>query len=149
MGIYKAWSPSAGSTVTCKLTDCVQARINYQRGGGLFIAEATPGKMMNLWVVDNGAGPILGVTYYTAPGTYSSLPGTFGAANSAWCPIYFRIVYNSSTSISYYFSKGGRLWTPILVNHNPAFTVGAVGLCVDTQNATRDCEAIFDWIRFT
>ena len=149
VGIYKAWSPSAGGTVTCKMTDCIQARVNFQRGGGLFIAEASPGKMMNLWSVDAGGGALLQVTYYTAPGTYSSAPGTYGVAGQAMWPIYFRIVYNSLTSISYYFSMSGKLWTPILVAHNPGFTVGAAGLCIDTQNATYDGEAIFDWIRFT
>ena len=149
VGIYKAWTPSNGDSITCKLTDYAWTNANYMRGGALFIAEATPGKMMVIhWVQDtiNGVYGELAVNYYTAPGTYSSAPGAVKRDGHP-APLYLRVVYNSSTSISYYFSTTGLIYKPILLAHNPGFTVGSFGLSVEPNNATYDGTAAFDWIR--
>jgi len=148
VGIYKAWSPSGGSTVSCRMSDAVQSGVSFMRAGGLFIGESPPGKMMFLTIVQDGSGPRPAVISQSAPGTFISTPGTFGNIGY-YLPIVFRIVYTSSTSISYYFSQWGRLWTPVLLAHNPGFTVGVAGLCIDPANASQDGEAMFDWIMFT
>ena len=148
VGIYKAWTPGAGECYSTKITDMVYTRVNYQRGGGISIGEANPvtGKTNNFWVVDNSSGPVLGVTHYTAAGTFSSSLYT-GAYPGYAGPIYLRIRYNSPTSVDYQFSRNGVVWTTLL-NHNPGFTVGSIALTTETANATNDSEAVWDWIRF-
>jgi len=148
VGIYKSWSPSNGSTVTCKVTDCVQSTVNFQRGAMLFVGESTPGKMVCLMIVQDGSGPRPVVVSQSAPCTFSSTLATWGSAG-LYMPIYMRIVYNSSTSISYYISGSGKFWTGVLGAANPGFTVGSAGVAIDPANTSTDGEAIFDWVRFT
>lgn len=150
VGVYKAWTPSAGDTITCKVTASrMESANNYMRSGMLFLGEATPGKLILITYVQDGSGPKLSVIYYTAPGVFSSTLTTSGAAFT-WGgggTFYYRVRYNSSTSIDYMVSKDGWFYTPILVAHNPGFTIGCAGLAIDPANTVADAEAIFDWIR--
>jgi hypothetical protein len=147
VGIYKAWTPAANDTITWKCTDSVSARVSFQRGFLVWVSEAAPGKMAVFGIADAGSGPQLLVMNYTAPGTFGSTSITLGGSHSLNGPLWLRVKYVSSTSLSWYWSLNGYLFTPALTAHNPGFTIGAFGMGVDTQNATVDGEAIFDWVR--
>lgn len=150
VGIYKAWTPSNGDTITCKLTDYAWEDVSFIRGAQLFAGETTPGKMMMIhWVQDttNGVWGRLAVNYYTAPGTYSSAPGGISPSTLPYAPLYLRIRYNSSTSIDYLYSQSGLIFHPVLKAHNPGFTVGSFGLSIEPANASIDGSAAFDWVR--
>jgi len=155
VGIYKSWSPSAGQFVTAGLLDCVQSMTNFQRGGGIFVGETNPvtGKTLNFWIVNNGHGPAISVTEYSAAGTFTATRATYGGgtadpeAREFWTPIAFRIRYNSSTSLDFDISRSGRLWTPVLRAYNPGFTIAQTGIVLDTQQGTYDGELLMDFFR--
>jgi hypothetical protein len=144
VGIYKPIPPMP-FTVTAKLSDC-SIRDNFQ-GVFLFVGEATPGKMRLIGVTHN-TNAVITKQNYTAPTTFSAstLLTDFQAGSVPW---YFRIVVVSSTSVAYWFSAGGRSWRLAAAAENPAFTVGSVGLCGQSNSATNGFDAYFDWIRFT
>lgn len=148
-GIYKA-CPSIPFTVTAKVSDYIAVNTNFMRGASLFIAEAAPGKIEAIEILRNGgvsAGSHAEVNAYTNRTTYSSTP-TASTQQNVDAPAYLRIVVTSSSNVSYYISSAGFLWTTVLAGRNPGFTVGAIGLSVDPENATFNCEALFDWVRF-
>jgi len=142
-GIYKA-NPSTPFTVIAKLADA-SPNANYN-GAGLFIGESTPGKMSVLEgvaIADRRAR----IENFTNPTTYASTTG--GTPVYINVPVYLKIIATSSTSVAYYISKGGHVWTLLATAYNPGFTIGSVGLCVKSEHATVGIEATFDWIRFT
>jgi hypothetical protein len=149
-GIYKAWSPSAGSKVTAKLAAALGSA-DFARAGVLFVSEATPGKIRSIGLLHSGITPQINVDSFTNPTTY--LTNTTAVAPnflSRWdfvLPFYFRIVYNSSTSLDFQASINGIFWVTYVAAMNPAFTIGAVGLAVDNNGGS--AEAYFDWIRFS
>jgi hypothetical protein len=144
VGIYKA-IPAVPFTVTCKLSDAdIQTNFNL---AGLFVAEASPGKIEALEFLHTSTGIGYGVDAYTNRTTFSSTPVAFTVGYDA--PIYLRCIVTTTTSIGWYVSRGGLIWRKLVSGRNPGFTVGAVGLQVASQSATTDGEAVFDWIRFT
>lgn len=61
-------------------------------------------------------------------------------------PFYVAIRAASSTDVSMYYSRSGRLWFPIIVGDNPGFTVARVGILVGTfGSAPRVAAAIDDF----
>jgi hypothetical protein len=144
VGIYKA-IPAVPFTVTCKLSDAdIQTNFNL---AGLFVAEASPGKIEALEFLHTSTGIGYGVDAYTNRTTFASTPVAFTVGYDA--PIYLRCIVTTTTSIGWYVSRGGLIWRKLVSGRNPGFTVGAVGLQVASQSATTDGEAVFDWIRFT
>jgi hypothetical protein len=123
-------------------------RSNYNKAG-LFIAEASPGKLciLNLGASDTSVTPKISVDLHTNRTTYSSTATSLN--HWAEAPIWLRIIVTSSSNVEYQYSTNGLVYRSLLSGHNPAFTVGAVGLMVGSENATYPGRAAFDWIRFT
>lgn len=147
-GIYKAWTPSAGDTVTAYLSD--HSMVGQFQKAMLFVATATPGQVAGACtqVVGAGSGANMDEVnskLYTSP-SGGSLTNDFSTVGMP-SPLYLRIVYASSTNLVIQASRGGNFWRTIN-SFNPAFTVGSYGLCVSPENTTGDVEALFDWIRF-
>lgn len=144
-GIYKA-SPSTPFTMTAKLSDSTIRNIDH--GAGIFVGETTPGKMASLYL-----GASSGTLKFAFIAATWTNPTTFNTTVTALdepvtAPVYLRIVASSSTSVGYYWSYNGIVWTLLSAAHNPSFTIGSVGLIIIQDNATYDLEAAFDWVRF-
>jgi hypothetical protein len=144
VGIYKA-IPATPFTVTCKISDAdLQSNFNL---AGLFVAEASPGKIEQLEVIRSNSGIGPGVDNYTNRTTLNNTPVAQVVGPDT--PIYFRCVVTTTTSIGWYISRNGMVWRQLITGRNPGFTVGSVGVAVAAQSATTDGEAAFDWVRFT
>jgi hypothetical protein len=147
VGIYKAKSPAF--TVTCKLTGSIH--VQDFMTAGLFIGEAAPGKMEIICLRNQGVtyfGQVMTLTATSPTGTLGIITAASGHYGHG--PLYLRIVVVSSTDVTYYWSTNGYLFTRYgAANRNPGFTIGAVGLCVEPENATDGQKAAYDWIRFT
>lgn len=143
-----AWTPSNGDHVTVRQLALFGGATTRS---GLFIGTATPGAMDSI-----GFGASTNYGYYhdawTSPTAYGSTPGSalFGsiALNFHWAiPTYFRIVYNSSTSIDTQYSWEPALgWNTIVAARNPGYTVGSFGLMVEPTGSV-DAMGLWDWIR--
>ena len=145
-----SWSPSNGDTVTaCHVWF---GGVGTNSRSGLFVGEATPGKLDSIGIGHSGT-----VGFYhdrwTNPTTYSSTPGSFIASTDiyhqeqifAYRPMYFRFVYNSSTSIDTQYSLDGHVWFTIDSASNPGYTIGSFGLMVEPESA--DVYGMWDWVR--
>jgi hypothetical protein len=137
-----SWSPSNGHYVKAKLAD-YRIFSNYNRVA-LFVGEATPGAMRLINVDAENRIATLSASSPTNASYITQLSG-----RDPWAPIYFRIVYNSSTSLDLQFSRAGLTWTTVSAAVNPGFTVGSAGLVVSNEDGTsgHDVEAFWDWIR--
>lgn len=145
-GIYKA-CPSLPFTMTAKMTGA-NPRATFNTAG-IWIAEATPGKLEGITLrtqSGNYIGLIGSYSMTTPTGTAAIVTNT-NIAHST--PIYLRIVVTSSTVVEYWYSGNGLIWTPVTTARNPGFTVGAVALAVMSESGAFGIEAIFDWVRFT
>lgn len=139
-GIYKA-NPTIPFTVTCKVND--RQCGGGANGAGLFIGLAVPGNMSIL--AFNGNNDI-GLFQYTTPSNFSSTVASNGNYRST-CG-YLKFVVNNATSVDAYFSQHGLSFTK-LTNFNPGFTIGSVGLCVQSNDSSNPGDGYFDWIRFS
>jgi hypothetical protein len=144
-GIYKAKSPAF--TVTAKVSDHT-VRATFSRVG-IFIGEATPGKIETMGFVWANTTMQAEVLAMTNPTTFSSTVSGTDVRVALQVPVFLRVVVTSSTDVTYQFSIGGTMWRSVVTSRNPGFTVGSAGLFVNPQNASNDVEATFDWIRFT
>lgn len=138
-GVYKS-VPSLPFTVTAKVTD---GYLVSGREIGLFVGEATPGK---LWT--------FGTAYdaYYDSGTWTNRTtrsGFSSGSNLGRHARYLRLVVASSTSLDAYVSDNGRVWTRVLTGVNPlgGSTLASVGFFA-TAFAASPTEGVFDWIRF-
>lgn len=146
-GIYKAWSPSNGDTVTIKVSD--RSWLGTFQKVGVFVGEATPGKTFGMYIAHETNLPFIpGTKQYSAPSGGSLTNNVAAPTGSSWFPFYLRIVYNSSTSIQGQISLGGHFWRAIATAVNVGFTVGSYGLVVSPENTSGSVEALIDWIRF-
>lgn len=143
-GIYKA-VPSMPFTVTALLSGC-SAQGDYS-SAGLFIGEATPGKMEVVGFAHGNLPRGYMMEYFTNPTTYAGTAG-YTVANRPK-KVFMKIVVASSTDVSYYVSEDGFTWVTITTARNPGFTVASVGLAAKCENGTYANEAVFEWIRFT
>jgi hypothetical protein len=111
----------------------------------LFMGAATPGKMVAIGVMSTGATHDL----YTSPTSFNgqinvrNFTLSFGTLPA---PIYLKLIYNSSTSITSQVSFNGILWTTVQAAYNGSLTVGSVGFFVDSEGGGAP-EALVDWIR--
>lgn len=147
VGIYKAWSPAAGHQIVTKITDCALSFNNFQTGAMLFVGTATPGALECARLFYNGTNIVVGATAYSGPGVPATALATVGGTWHRACPLWLRVTFNSATSIDWHYSLSGLVWNAILLARNPGFTIGSVGLAIDTQQASVDGEAIFAYIR--
>lgn len=150
-GIYMA-TPATPFTVTCKLTDA-NLSTSDQSSAGLFVGVAgASGAFMSICSYSTGGNYYqLFNRLYSNRTTASSNFDTQGALYGR-PPLYLQMVVNSTTSVNLYYSYNGYCWFPIsgsgIVNKNPGFTIGSVGLFVDAGDSTLPVQAYFDWIRF-
>lgn len=149
-GVYKAWTPTNGDTVTAKISDGFTMHTGIF---GLFLGAATPGIMAMVGLYGNSATTRrIQVQRYTTPTTWNAYTEQmFDATNEpAWdvsMPLYLRITYNTSTSLTFSVSQGGRLYVPVQSAYNPSMTTGSFGLFVDSNHASWKGEAFFEWVR--
>lgn len=148
VGIYKAYTPSAGDIWACKVTDTLSSTYDFQKAGGIFVGLATPGNMIGVyWGLIGGS---VNVTVFSTPTTFTT--NLFASGNTGWQanrtrPKYFAIRYNSSTSIDLFTSVEGLVWLRVTTAFNPGFTIGSIGLFISVENASTGVGAAFDWIR--
>jgi hypothetical protein len=143
-GIYKGWIPSNGNMVTTKLSGFGVATPDAQCRAGLFVSEASPGKVISIGRSASAAQ--LSVDIWTNPTTYASSPGTTAMYGSR---LWLRIIYNSSTSLTYQWSHDGLFWFNLATAHNPSTTIAAAGLMIDPNASGSTVYGAFDWIRFS
>lgn len=149
VGIYKSWSPSAGKAVSCRISDEVIRNTNNVVG--MFIAEASPGKIMTF--MQGNYAAVLDrrlLSYdYTNRTTFAAENGAGGLTTGApySLPLCLKMIWVSSTEIRLQFSQGGMGWINYFDSpwFDPGFTVGAAGLFVDTNASGTDVEGFFDW----
>ena len=141
---------SAPWTAICKMSGAVFTAADFQRIGGLLVAEASPGKVEGIHIVYNSAGTgDWGATTvaYTNPTTFSAVIGTDISTKMGSVPLWYAIVATTSTSFAYYYSWDGQVWRARTTARNPGFTVGLVGVVVDPENATHGVAGAFDYLR--
>ena len=144
-GIYKAYTPTAGDTITVFLTDLMQnGQFNM---AGLCFCEATPVHVLAVGCGWDATGAMQPFQKQWTALSGGSTPSPNIVIYPSGVPIYLRHVYTSSTSVSSYWSKNGYIWN-FINTANPGFTIGAVGLFVNCQKASLGVAAFFDFIRF-
>lgn len=144
--------PSMPFTAIAKMVDTTARIANHEVG--LFLGEASPGKMETIVLRDAGSSDMdLGVQIWTNPTTYASnaivLPTTPGYGLHP--PLYFKLAVTSSSSVRYYFSFGGLVWTEITSGaRNPGFTIGSIGMVnyAGTGNVF-GVATLWDFLRFS
>ena len=159
-GVYRS-CPAPPFTVTAKLADGLSS-INVADNfadAGLFVGNATPGKMLQLSSISNQLGTTynLEVQLWHDPTTYVASPlfGPNTGGYGTFLPVYLRWVVASSTDFSAYTSWSGRLWTPRLLHYNPTSdgetfsTVACIGLATNRGVGNLSVRGLFDWIRIT
>jgi hypothetical protein len=148
-GRYWSWTPSNGQILTAKLAgETVRNQFNMV---GLGVAEASPGKVEGIMFSHINAYGTIYHTQWSSPtgSTTTVTSNAFGDQLPRYSPIYFKITYNSSTSLDFAFSYSGLpgTWLSVTSARNPGFTVGAFALFLMVNNAGADLEALFDWVR--
>lgn len=139
-GAYAAATPPF--TVITKLLDTtVRADYNY---AGLFVGEATPGKMRMVFI--RQAARQVGTLGTNNPTGSGIADITANAADDVSLPAYFAIVVNSSTDIDFAFSHNGYVWILVTDAHNPSATIGSAGVAIESVNAN-GVSAAFDYLR--
>lgn len=144
-GIYRAVG-TLPQTYIAKLTDHTLAAVDYERVGGLFVAQASPGVIEAVYFLHN-TDWTLSNERYTNPTTYNATVGTDIPQKGLGFPIYYGIVVNSSTDVDFWASRGGRVWRKRTDARDPSITVGSFGVFVDPENATHGVAGAFDFIR--
>lgn len=144
-GRYAA-SPATPFTAICKLSDHTYVSANYQRAGGLFVGQATPGVMEAIHVLFN-AGVVIAHERYTNPTTFAATIGTNRLISAVSFPLYYGVVVNSTTNVDFWFSFGGRVWQKRTAARDPLITIGSVGVVVDPENATYAVSGAYDFLR--
>src|SRR5690349_14255794 len=129
-GYYAA--ASGATTAICKISDFV-AYENYQYVG-MIAGVAAPGRFVGIWLL-GGASPSIVVKTFNSPGdgsagavTITRVP-TDAVGHAPW---YFGIRVASGTDFSYYVSRTGVMWQPLVTAHNPSLgaALGSFGLSV-------------------
>jgi hypothetical protein len=146
-GVYKT-APGQPFTMTAKLSDMSQFA-NYD-SVGIFVAEATPGKIDALVISYPGAPMCPGREQWSNPttrtGSGTSYASSFGYR---FIPIYLRIVVTSNTAVDFYLSQGGFFFYKVTTQFNPGFTIASAGLVTFSFTNALVTESVFDWVRFT
>ena len=136
-------------TMITKITDFV-AYENYQYVGA-FCGVGTPGYMEGVYLL-GGASPSLVGRSFATPGTGS--PGAISFTRMptdpvGYTPWYIGIRVASSTDVSYYVSRSGVVWVPLLLNRNPSQTIASCGVSVGNYAGGSQPRAAgcYDYIR--
>jgi len=145
-GIYKA-IPTMPFTVTVKLTDYFHSS-NYQ-SVGLFVAEASPGKLFVFGPVSHTGHNFWTCYAYQVWNSRTSRSATLNEADGPYRKPYVRLIVTSSTNITTQHSEDGLVWVTRHTSINPGFTVGNVGIYLTANEGTVRMELAVDWIRFT
>jgi hypothetical protein len=150
VGRYQAVPASYPYTITAKL-EGTSARSNFHRGGGIFIAPASPTGasaaiyLGALWDTSIGQ-PYFARLSETLGGTFSSVSGSrfmlFRESGS-----YLKMTVNSATSVDLDVSGDGYSWMRVETGLNPGFTPGVMGICASEDSVGGGVDAYFDWFR--
>lgn len=147
VGRYAA--ASAPCTMIVKVSDFV-AYENYQYVGA-FVGVGTPGAFEGIYLL-GGATPSLVGRSFSTPTTGS--PGSIAFTRMptdavGFTPWYLGIRVASNTDVSYYVSRSGVIWQPMLLARNPSLTVGSFGVSVGNYAGGSQPRAAgaFDFIR--
>jgi pilus assembly protein Flp/PilA len=146
-GVYKP-SPTAPFTVTTEIISGTFTQ-NYQKAG-LFLSPAgAPGPMFGGQAQWN-AGLSVQALNYSSPFLFNGPVGDPIAIRQS-SPIYLRLVVHSDTNVDFYYSYFGTspTWTLVKGGMSPPFTIGSVGLAVDTAGNGGALPVIFGPIVFT
>ena len=137
-GRYLA-SPSTPFTVITE----VKTPINVADGAaGLFVGLGTPGNIA-FWGPHVSAGVrTLSYLGYSNPTTVST--GTV-LVNYPPYPVYIALVVNSTTDVDYLYSYDGLIWRKAVDAQNPGFTIGSVGLMLNSGGQLTT--GAFDYLR--
>lgn len=125
------------------------ARGNNHRGGGILLAPSGYGTGTTIFYFGNVYNNGHTITRVTAQagGTFSSQSA---APTPLRFPLYLRVVVNSATSISTYFSTNGFIWQLVEANFNPGFTPALMGLVGSEESGAttgQTMECAFDHFR--
>lgn len=147
VGKYQA-VPSFPFTITAKLSSTT-GRAGFHRGGGIFIAAASPTGSSNAVYVgaQNDSQRVYNRITETLGGSFVSQSAKTYYGH--WGPVYLRLVVTSATSVTPYMSHDGWSWLQIEAAFNPGFTPGVMGLCANEESAGGGVEAQFDFFRIT
>lgn len=148
-GVYKAYTPSFPFTVTAKVTGANAMRGSFN-AFGLYVAEASPGKLAGIEHICNTAAIawprlVFRRLYSTSPTAPSS--ETRLDWRDAKDPVYLRIVATDADTLAFKFSYDGLVWITVESAYDPNFTIGAIALAISSESATYGMEAFFDWVR--
>jgi hypothetical protein len=147
LGVYRAVGGSFPRTYTMKLSDSY-FHANFH-SPQIWIAEASPGKLVTWGAVHDGVNAYLQRSLWTnntTVSTQTNLPGT----QDAWMvpPMWLRLVVNSSTDIEGWHSFNGYIYYREFSAYNPSMTVGAFGFGMSAF-ATIEMKMAVDWIHET
>jgi hypothetical protein len=150
-GVYKAYTPSFPFTLTAKATGATAFQASFN-AIGIYVAEATPGKLSGIQNICNTASIAWPRLVYRRVG-YTNLTTTATETRLNWTgavdPFYLRIVATNSTTLAYKFSHDGLVWITVESAVDPGFTIGAIVLAISPENNTYGVEAFYDWIRIS
>jgi hypothetical protein len=142
-------------TIDAEITDWENYG-NFSRHA-LLIAEATPGQTVGLYVEHtNGAAArlnsisIISSTTPTSGAAYVDTQFADLDTDGVQGPVELRIVATSSSNVAYYYRpRGSVLWRTIRTGHNPGFTIGAIGVTSNPENAGFGVRSVWSHIRFS
>lgn len=117
-------------------------------GAGLMVGEATPGAFYVFGPRCSGVHDArIQLSSWTSPtGTGSDL-GTALGPTGGYIPVYLAVVASSSDDVDFYCSFNGYSWTRFVLNRDPAYTVGATGICLAAESGTTGASAGFEYLR--
>lgn len=144
-GVYQA-QPSYPFTLDLYVEDATPINSNYARIAGLFVAEASmAGKVLAIHANAQSSAynhvEVASVQYTTIT-AYGSSPHSQGDTFMGRPPIFYRIVAASTSSVSLYYSYGGKVWRLLASAYDPGFTIGAIGMFVDPEQTGYAVEAV-------
>lgn len=116
--------------------------------GGLFVGASTPGAFSMFGSRTTSTAVVaVQATGWTGPtGTGSDLGafyGNFGGNVPGW----YAVRATDSDDVDFFVSYNGYLWSSILPNHNPSFTVGAVGVAANAESASNSVAMGVEYLR--
>lgn len=149
-GIYKA-GPAPTFTMTAKITDLAVAQ--EFNAAGIFYSPVTPGNTGSAYTCiafcgGSGAGAGASVQSMICNADTGATGSGLNTVATFTAPLYVRMVV-TATSVTYYCSSSGLVWTVMGSTTGLTLVTGTVGLWVTSNGSVNLGEAAFDWVRFT
>lgn len=144
-GVYKTVPASYPYTLTTKLADG-NLNANFNRAG-LFIGDASPGKLHSIMHGYSGGALIMAQTEAASPTSSPAAAGTVTFNATPLLPVYLRIIVTSATSVTYQYSLNGKVWRTVVAADNPGFTPAVMGIWSQSNNATSGGDTAWQFFR--